>query len=139
MKFYPHTSSLRIIFVFCLLAGMGLAYLFWQQSNVLTLLSSVTMFGIALFFFVPVIKNQTVEFIDEDLVISSFGRIVTLDVNNLYQVIKRRDGTISYRFEKDDFICQVTPSAYHEGEILQEQFNKKFKLEELKVEVIKEA
>ena len=139
MRFYPNTTLVFIIFIACLLACIGLAYLCFQQRKLLPLLGSVAMLSIALFFLFPVIKNQTVDLIDKGLVISSFGTAVTLDVNDLYQVVKRRDGALSYRFERGDFNCQVTPSAYHEGKRLQEQFNQKFKLDELTVEVIEEG
>jgi hypothetical protein len=139
MRFYPNTTLVFIIFIACLLAGIGLAYLCFQQKKLLPLLGSVAMLSIALFFLFPVIKNQTVDLIDKGLVISSFGTAVILDVNDLYQVVKRRDGALSYRFERGDFNCQVTPYAYHEGKILQEHFNQKFKLDELTVEVIEEG
>lgn len=139
MIFYPDTRLVLIIFIACLVACIGLAYLSFQQRNLLPLLGSVAMLSIALFLLVPIIKNQTVELIDKGLVITTFGMVVTLDVNDLYQVVKRRDGAISYRFQTGDFKCQVTPYAYHERKILQEHFSRKFKLDELTVEVIEEA
>ena len=139
MIFYPDTRLALIILMACLVACIGLAYLSFQQRNLFPLFGSVAMLSLALFLLVPVLKNQTVEFKDKGLLIGTFGMVVTLEVKDLAQVVKRKDGAISYQFQRGDFKCQVTPCAYHEGKILQEHFNRQFKLDELTVDVIEEA
>ena len=108
----------------------------FQHFNLLALLGSGVTFGLSLFFLLPIIKNQTVEITDEGVVVSIFGTPMTLDVQDLYQVLKSRNGVISYRFEKGDVLCQITPYAYHDAEILQEHFSRIFNLDKLKVEIV---
>jgi hypothetical protein len=138
MKFYPQIEIARIIAITCLIAGMWLAYLSLRQQSILVLVYSAVTFSISYLFLVPVIKNQTIEFIDAGVIINAFGTPVTCSVNDLYQVLKRNDGAISYRFRKGDAQYQVTTKAYHESEKLQEYFNRTFKLDELGVKVIEE-
>ena len=138
--FYPNRRLAFIIAITCLAASLGLASLSFRQIDILALLGSAVMLGISWFFFVPIIKNQTVEFIDGDkIIIGNFGKMITIDVNDLYQILKRSDGAISYRFHKADFQCQITPHAYHQAEILQEHLDCLFKLKELAMEVIEEG
>ncbi len=136
MKFYPLKRSLFVVTALCLTSFIGLTYLLFQQFNLLTLLGSGVTFGLSLFFLVPIMKNQTVEITDRGVVVSIFGTPITLDVQDLYQVLKSRDGVVSYRFEKGDVLCQITPYAYHDAEILQEHFSRLFNLDKLKVEIV---
>ena len=136
MKFYPRIRSLFVVTALCLTSFIGLTYLLFQQFNLLALLGSGVTFGLSLFFLFQIMKNQTVEFTDEGVVVSIFGTPITLDVQDLYQVLKRRNGDISYRFEKGDVLCQITPYAYHDAEILQEHFSRLFNLDKLKVEIV---
>jgi len=138
--FYPNRRLAFIIAITCLAASLGLASLSFRQIDILALLGSAVMLGISWFFFVPIIKNQTVEFIDGDkIIIGNFGKMITIDVNDLYQILKRSDGAISYRFHKADFQCQITPHAYHQAETLQERLDCLFKRKELAMEVIEEG
>ena len=139
MKFYPRIKSLFVVTALCLTSFIGLTYLLFQHFNLGTLLGSAVTFGLSLFFLVPIMKNQTVEVTDEGLVVSMFGTTMTLEVQDLFQVLKRRNGDISYRFEKGDVQCQITPYAYHDAEMLQEHFNRIFNLEKLGVEIIEET
>ena len=136
MKFYPLKRSLFVVTALCLTSFIGLTYLLFQQFNLFALLGSGVTFGLSLFFLFPIMKNQTVEITDRGVVVSMFGTPITLEVQDLYQVLKRRNGDISYRFEKGDVLCQITPYAYHDAEILQEHFSRIFNLDELKVEIV---
>ena len=139
MKFYPRLKPFFVVTALCLTSFIGLTYLLFQHFNLGTLLGSTVAFGLSLFFLVPIMKNQTVEVTDEGLVVSIFGTAMTLEVQDLYQVLKERDGAISYRFEKGDVLCQITPYAYHDAEILQEHFSRIFNLEKLRVEIIEQT
>ncbi|MEM9274611.1 MAG: hypothetical protein AAGA80_16860 [Cyanobacteria bacterium P01_F01_bin.143] len=139
MKFYPHMRSLFFLTALCLTSFLFLTYFLFQHFNLGTLLGSAVTFGLSLFFLVPMMKNQTVEITDEGLIVTIFGTAMTLEVQDLHQVLKRRNGDLSYRFEKGDFLCQITPYAYHDAEKLQEYLNRMFNLDKLRVEIIEET
>ena len=140
--FYPNKRFAFVIAITCLAASIGLAFFSFRQLDILDLFSSVVILSLLYILclcLLAIIKNQTVEFIDKDkIIVGHFCKMVTVDGNDLSQVIKRRDGAISYRFHKIDFDCQITPRAYHQAEALQEHFDRLFKLTELDVEVIEE-
>ena len=97
MKFYPLIKPLVFLTALFLVCFIGLTYLCWQNFNIGTLLGSTVTFGLSLFFLVPIIKNQTVEITDRGLIVTIFGTAINLEDQDLYQVLKRRNGDISYR------------------------------------------
>lgn len=113
---------------------------YWLQSQrFLTLFSSIILLMIAVYFIGPVIRNQIIEIAGKGILLYSFGRKIELDSANLYEIVIRGNGTKSYRFRKNRFEYQVTPRAYHDRIQLQEQFDRLFKVKNLKVNVVNET
>ena len=129
MKFHPHRGLVAILGVCSLTCSLMAASYWFHSRSLLTLLSSIFLLMIAVYFIGPVFKNQIIEMKGEGFLLHSFGRKIELDVDNLYEIVERQKGIKSYCFRKNGFEYQVTPHAYHDSIQLQEQFDQLFEIE----------
>ena len=89
----------------------------------------------SVFFLGPVIRNQTIGVGDASLVVRTFGRAVELKAPHLTEVVKNKAGARSYRFKSGNLWYQVTPLAYHQANILQQEFDRLFDLDRLGITI----
>ena len=137
MIFYPRRKAVACLGIACLVAGVAAAYLAYQRSSsILSLGAMVAILG-SVFFLGPVIRNQTIGVGDASLVVRTFGRAVELKAPHLTEVVKNKAGARSYRFKSGNLWYQVTPLAYHQANILQQEFDRLFDLDRLGITITK--
>ncbi len=127
MQIYkPKKTLVFFVELSCVIVAVGLFLISdLCDQSILALLSTVP-FILGIFFLIPILKNQTVEVLSDCIVISSFGKRVTLDVADLHEIVTRQNGYISFCFYSDKSWVQITPLCYHSGEILEEELERLF-------------
>ncbi len=95
-----------------------------QRDHSILLYFSPLPFVFGVILLGPVLKNQIVEVFDDGIVIHSFRKRVKLDINDLHEIMTRRNGYISYCFQSDKGWFRITPLCYHCGDMLQDEFNR---------------
>ena len=115
----------------CLVSSMVAVFIAARTGSV----GMWVCFGVAFFIFVillgPVLVNQTIEVKHGFLIVRTFRRSVKLKACHLTEVVKRRDGSLAYRFHAGGILYyQVSPLAYYHAESLQKHFDRLFELDE---------
>lgn len=136
MKYRPDRTIIAVLGGFCLICSIGLAGAWVQYRMPVTLLCSGVALVVSAFLLMPVARNQIVETGVDGIILYSFGRGIELNADDLFEVVRRKNGVLSYRFYKADFSCQITPHAYRQGKSLQDEFDWLFSLDDPAVNVI---
>lgn len=136
MMFRPRRKAAVCLSLACLAAGLIGAHTATQHGSVIGALCSGAAFLLFVILIVPVLMNQTVETGDGFIVVRDPLRTVQLGPDDLVEVVRRRDGSLAYRFHGGGYLHrQVTPLAYYRAGLLQEHFDRLFDLNELGVSV----
>jgi len=123
-------------FIVLLLLAVNL-YLLTMSLSIWLLISLFVLFGIFVFLFMPLLKNQKVMLSGRKLILFTFGKKNSLDITkDLEEIVVHEDEVISYRFEKDGKYFQLSPSSYYEGEELKENLESTLKRYNLIVSVV---
>jgi len=86
-----------------------------DSSSMIICLPLVFLIVIFIILFVPLLKNQKLIVINEDVLLFTFGRINRLVFcENLREIVVKENETISYRFEKNGKYFQISPRAYYD-------------------------
>lgn len=131
MIFHPHIKTVASLGLACLAAGVVAAYMSVQRGSVIFALGSTVAFLGAVILLGPVLRNQTIEVRAESIVVRTFWHAVELRHCHLTEVVRRRGGARSYRFQSSNLFYQVSPIVYHNGDILQLEFDRLFEAEEV--------
>ena len=126
MKFHPKRKFITVSATLSFFLFVYLTYSAFILPELKTVIAAIVFFGLFVFFAFPVLKNQIVEVKDKGIILYNFGHGIELKKNDLYQVIIRKSGIFSYRFRRGGYRFQISPSGYHDGEQLQESFDKLF-------------
>jgi hypothetical protein len=123
IKFYPKRKFVTLISIISLLVSCAMMFLSFHTFGLKTAIASFLSFGIFIFFIFPVFKNQVVAVKDNCIVLYSFGKGCDLSRDDLLEIVNRGGGIFSYRFKKGTSHFQISPHAYHNGEILENKLN----------------
>jgi len=126
MKFYPNRKSPIFFCLFLILSFFVSQYFVISSFNLIILILSILFFGMFIFFLLPIIKNQIVEVKDNHIILFNFGKCIELWPKNLYEIVDRKNGLISYRFIKGSSRYQISPCGYYDSKLLQSHFKKLF-------------
>lgn len=110
--------------LFCVILASCMVSISVQRDHSILLYFSPLPFVFGVILLGPVLKNQIVEVFDDGIVIHSFRKRVKLDINDLHEIMTRRNGYISYCFQSDKGWFRITPLCYHCGDMLQDEFNR---------------
>ena len=113
--------------ILSLIISLGMVFLSFYSYGIKTAIPAITFFVFFLFLIIPVIKNQVVDVKNNGIIVYNFGKSFELRFENLLEVVFRKRGAISYRFQKGAYHFQITPFAYYDGELLQAKFESLFK------------
>jgi len=126
LKFHPARKRVAFFAMACLVIGITAAYGFLHSHSVLmAVCSGVAVVGF-LFLLGPVLRNQTVEVGQDCIIVRTFGRPFELKAEHLVEVVRRKNGAMSYRFQAGNQHYQVTPLAYGDADIIQKHFDRLF-------------
>jgi len=98
----------------------------FHSFNLVTTISALLFFAIFVFLIIPVIKNQVVDVNGSGIIIFNYGKSFELNSNDLFEIVSRKGGILSYRFQKGTYRFQISPCGYYGGKKLQDQFNELF-------------
>ena len=119
MKFHPKRKFIGFLGVFSILVSAGLAFLSFHSLGFKTTFPALIFFGIFVVLIIPVIKNQVVDVRDNGIVIYNLGKGFELGSEDLFEVVRRKGGALSYRF-------QISPCGYYNGKLLQDKLRNFF-------------
>ena len=122
MKFYPKINFFAFLGIFSIIVSAGMMTLSFHSFGLKTTIPALIFFGIFVFLIIPVIKNQVVDVRDNGIIIYNFGKGFELGSEDLFEVVSRKGGALSYRFQKGTYRFQITPCVYYNSELLQEKF-----------------
>ncbi len=124
----PKMATVLFVGLSCVVVATGLMSISnLRDQSILALLSTIP-FALGIFLLGSVLKNQIIEVLDDGVVVHSFRKRVKLDINDLHEIVTRRNGYISFCFQSDKGWFRITPLCYHLGEMLQDEFNRLFGL-----------
>jgi len=127
--FSPRRKAVTLVFLACLTAGIGGCFLAFQHANVFIAAASFLAISCAAFLLVPLLRNQAIEVCGKRIVVRAHGRAFELTAVHLKEVLWRKNGVISYRFQSGNSHFQVSPTAYKDADILQKEFDRLFPME----------
>lgn len=127
MKIYkPKMASVLFVGLSCVSIATCLIVISDRHDQSILAFLSIIPFALGIFHLGPVLKNQIVEVLDDGIVVYSFRRRVKLDINDLHEIVTRRNGYVSFCFQSDKGWFQITPLCYHCGGMLQYEFHRLF-------------
>jgi len=126
MKFYPRRKFIIFLGIFAIVVSAGMMFLSFHSFGLKSAIPALMFFGFFVYFIVPVIKNQVVAVKDNGIIIYNFGKGFEVGSNELFEVVNRKRGVLSYRFQKGTYRFQISPCGYYKGKLLQEKFNNLF-------------
>lgn len=136
MIFHPRRKNAGCLGLACLTASLVGAFVATRNENLTVAIFSCAAFVLFVILIGSVLGNQTIEIGDGFMVVRRFRRAVRLEPDDLVEVIKRRDGSLAYRFHAGGILhFQVSPLAYYHSEALQEHFDCIFDLESLGISI----
>lgn len=136
MIFHPRTKNAGYIGLACLTASLVGAFFSTRNGSLTVAIFSCAAFLLFVILIGPVLGNQTIEIGDGFIVVRKFRRAVQLEPDDLVEVIKRRDGSLAYKFHAGVILhYQISPLAYYHAEVLQEHFDCIFDLESLGISI----
>ena len=122
MKFYPKRKLITFLGIFSIIVSAGLMFLSLHWLDLRTTIPALIFFGIFVFLIIPVIKNQVVDVKDNGIIIYNFGKGFELGADDLFEVVSRKGGALSYRFQQGTYRFQISPCGYYNDKLLQEKF-----------------
>ena len=125
-KFHPKRKFIAFLGIFSIIVSAGLAFLSFHSLGFKTTIPALIFFGIFVFLIIPVIKNQVVDVEDNGIVIYNFGKGFELGSDDLFEVVRRKGGALSYRFQKGTYRFQISPCGYYNGKLLQDKLRNFF-------------
>lgn len=132
MMFYPRRKDAGCLGLAFLASAMVGAYFATRNGSVTIAVFSCAAFLLFVFFFGPVLRNQTVEICNGFIVVRTFNRAVQLGPDDLVDVVKRHNGGLAYRFHAGGILhYQVSPHGYYHTEALQKHLDCLFDLDRL--------
>ena len=132
MMFHPNRKSAGCLSFAFLAAGLVGASAATRNGSVIWALGSGASFLLFVILIVPVLMNQTVETGDGFIVVRTLRRTVRLEPHDLVEVVRRRNGSLAYRFAVGRLLhYQVSPLAYYHAVTLQEHLDRIFDLRRL--------
>jgi len=136
MMFCPRRKEASCLGLAFLVFALACAYLTLRNGTITTVVSSSAAFILFVFFFEPALMNQTIEIGNDFIIVRTFRRVVKLKTEHLVEVVKRRNGSLAYRFHAGGFLhYQVSPLGYYHAEILQKHFDSIFDLNRLGISI----
>ena len=120
----PKMASVFFAGLICVILACCMVISSVQRDRSILLLFSPLPFAFGIILLGPVLKKQIVEVFDDSIVVHSFRKRVKLDINDLHEIVTRRNGYISYCFHSDKGWFRITPLCYHCGDMLQDEFNR---------------
>ncbi|MCD6355890.1 MAG: hypothetical protein J7L66_01285 [Anaerolineaceae bacterium] len=126
MKFYPKRRFITFWAFFSLIVSCGMMLLSFHSFGLATIISALLFFTIFVFLIIPVIKNQVVDVHGRGIIIFNYGKGLEFNSNDLFEIVSRKGGVLSYRFKKGTYRFQISPCGYYDGKNLQDQFNELF-------------
>ncbi len=126
MKFYPKRKFIAFLGIFSIIVSARMTFLSFDSFNLKTTIPALIFFGIFVFLIFPVIKNQVVDVKNNGIIIYNFGKGFELGSDDLFEVVRRKGGTLSYRFQKGSYPFQISPCNYYNDKLLQEKFSNFF-------------
>ena len=112
MLYYPSRKIIGTLGFFDLALSLILIYQYLATYKIGYAICSALAIGLAVFILVPVFRNQVVEIINDGIIVQAFGEKNYLNIDNLVEIRRNKDGSNSYRFSKNGIRFQVTPSGY---------------------------
>ncbi len=125
MKFYPKRKFIAFLGIFSIIVSAGMTFLSFHSFDLKTTIPALIFFGIFVFLIFPVIKNQVVDVKNNGIIIYNFGKGFELGSDDLFEVVRRKGGALSYRFQKGIYF-QISPCGYYNDKLLQEKFSNLF-------------
>jgi len=98
----------------------------FHSFSIATVIAAFLFFAIFVFLIIPVIKNQVVDVNGSGITIFNYGKGLELNSDDLFEIVSRKGGALSYRFQKGTYRFQISPCGYYDGKKLQDQFDKLF-------------
>ena len=126
MRFYPKRKFIAFLGTFSIIVSAGMVFLSFHSFDLKTTILALIFFGIFVFLIFPVIKNQVVDVKNDSIIIYNFGKGFDLGSDDLFEVVKRKRGILSYRFQKGIYRFQISPWGYYNDKLLQERFSNLF-------------
>jgi hypothetical protein len=122
MKFYPKRKLITFLGIFSIIVSAVMMFLSFHSFSLKTTISALIFFGIFVYLIIPVIKNQMVDVKNNGIIIYNFGKGYELGSDDLFEIVSRKGGALSYRFQKGTYRFQISPCGYYNGKLLQEKF-----------------
>jgi len=126
MKFYPRRKFITFMGIFSIILSAGMMFLSFNSFSLKTTIPGLIFFGLFVFFIVPVIKNQVVGVKNNGIIIYNFGKGFEVGLDELFEVVSRKRGVLSYRFQKGTYRFQISPVGYYKSKLLQKKFSNLF-------------
>jgi len=112
--------------IFSIILSAGMMFLSFNSFSLKTTIPGLIFFGLFVFFIVPVIKNQVVGVKNNGIIIYNFGKGFEVGLDELFEVVSRKRGVLSYRFQKGTYRFQISPVGYYKSKLLQKKFSNLF-------------
>ena len=136
VMFHPRRKEAGCLGLVFLAFSMVAAYIATRNGSVTMVTFSCIAFLVFVFFFEPALRNQTIEIGNGLIIVRTHRRAVKLVAGHLVEVVKRRDGSLAYRFHAGGILhYQVSPLGYYHAESLQKQFDRLFNLDSLGISI----
>jgi len=126
MIFRPRRKTVACLGLACLAAAVLAGCIAVRVGAVIIHLGAAVTGVLSVVLLGPVLRNQTIEVGEASVLVRTFARAVELRPQHLTQVVRRKSGIVSYRFESGRRLYQVTPIVYHDAALLQAEFDRLF-------------
>ncbi len=123
MKFYPRRKFIAFLGIFSIIVSAGMTFLSFHSFDLKATILAFIFFGIFVFLIFPVIKNQVVDVKKNSIILYNFGKGFELGSDDLFEVVRRKGGTLSYRFQKGIYRFQISPSCYYNDKLFQKKIS----------------
>ncbi len=126
MTFYPPRIGIGTFGTVFLGLFMCAVFRYSQVHKFTYIVIAAVTICIAVYLFMPVLRNQIVEITTNGIIISSFGKKTRLTKADLDGIEYHHTCIASYQFSKNNQYFQITPIAYKNGSDMLHEFKRIF-------------